>query len=75
MELAIQRVSTRVASGGHDIPKHTIIRRYSSGIKNLFDLYEKVVDYLLIIDNSGGEPVPIAEKWKSGVFIIMEPDK
>ncbi len=51
-ELAIQRVAKRVKSGGHNIPQDTIIRRYSAGIKNLFNLYMDSVDYWILADNS-----------------------
>lgn len=51
-ELAFQRVSQRVAEGGHDIPTHIIKRRYIAGIKNLFELFIPIVDYWMITDNS-----------------------
>ena len=38
-EMAIARVKERVLSGGHDVPADTIIRRYSRGIRNFFELY------------------------------------
>ena len=51
-ELAIERVRTRVSSGGHDIPVDTIRRRYKAGIENLSKLYLPICDYWIIIDNS-----------------------
>ncbi len=51
-ELAIERVKTRVNSGGHDIPVDTIRRRYKAGIENLSKLYMPICDYWMIIDNS-----------------------
>lgn len=51
-ELAIQRVTERVLSGGHNIPEPIIRRRYSAGISNLFQLYMKEVDSWVIYDNS-----------------------
>src|SRR6187551_1752960 len=35
VNLAIERVRTRVIEGGHNIPEEVIIRRYKKGIKNL----------------------------------------
>ena len=35
VELAIERVKTRVSEGGHHIPEEVIRRRYSKGIQNL----------------------------------------
>ena len=61
VELAIERVKTRVAEGGHDIPAKVIKRRYSSGIKNLFDLYIPICDYWMITNNSNPSLELIAE--------------
>lgn len=61
VELAIERVKTRVAEGGHDIPEKVIRRRYYSGIKNLFDLYMPVCDYWMITNNSTPNLELIAE--------------
>jgi predicted ABC-type ATPase len=43
-ELAIERVRARVASGGHDIPEETVRRRYLSGVRNFFSLYQSLAD-------------------------------
>jgi predicted ABC-type ATPase len=51
-EMAKERVKQRVERGGHNIPEETIISRYYSGIKNLFELYMPVVDGWIIVDNS-----------------------
>ena len=51
-ELAVNRVENRVKSGGHNISKPVIYRRYFSGIKNLSNLYMPICDYWMIIDNS-----------------------
>jgi len=39
VDLAIERVGKRVATGGHDIPEDTIRRRYHFGIQNLSKIY------------------------------------
>ena len=39
VELAIERVKTRVSQGGHNIPEEIIRRRYISGLKNLSNIY------------------------------------
>ena len=62
VELAIERVKTRVLEGGHNIDKETIKRRYYRGIKNLFEIYLPIVDVAIIYDNSFGNPEFIAEK-------------
>lgn len=49
---AEQRVATRVASGGHDIPKEVINQRYWRGIQNLFDIFVSLVDSWSLYDNT-----------------------
>lgn len=61
VELAIQRVNTRVLAGGHSIPEETIRRRYRKGIENLSQIYLPISDYWLIFDNSEHTPEIIAK--------------
>lgn len=63
-ELAIERVKTRVISGGHNIPEDIIRRRYEAGANNLSRLYLPICDYWLIIDNSEPPFQIIAEGFK-----------
>lgn len=63
-ELAVERVKTRVISGGHNIPEETIRRRYLAGIKNLPKLYVPICDYWMIIDNSEHPSKIIAEGFR-----------
>lgn len=70
MELAKERVKTRVLEGGHDIAPNVIERRYFRGIKNLFDIYIPIVDTTLIFDNSEGKHELIAQKTNSKEFIV-----
>lgn len=51
-KMAEMRVASRVASGGHDIPKDVIYRRYWLGLQNLFNIYAPIVDYWSLYDNS-----------------------
>jgi predicted ABC-type ATPase len=44
---------TRVAEGGHNVPIPIIERRHRRGISNFFNLYRKVVNNWMFIDNSG----------------------
>lgn len=62
VDLAIERVKTRVQEGGHNIETEVIKRRYVNGIRNLFTIYLPIVDEAMIFDNSGGKPELIAEK-------------
>ena len=72
VDLAIERVKTRVKEGGHNIETEVIRRRYSSGIKNLFSIYLSVVDEVLIYDNSGGKPELIAEKTLESEITVLD---
>lgn len=48
---AEQRVALRVASGGHNIPRDVIHRRYWRGLQNLFDIFAPIVDSWSMYDN------------------------
>lgn len=71
-ELAIRRVAERVAKGGHNIPEPIIRRRYTAGLKNLFNLFMDQVDYWDIYDNSDYPRKQIACGGKNAKNIISE---
>lgn len=50
-EQAEQRVAYRVSTGGHDIPKEVIHRRYWRGLQNLFEIFIPIVDEWSIYNN------------------------
>lgn len=56
-ELAVERVASRVANGGHDIPPDVIHRRYWNGLHNLFEIYLPIVDCWSLYEN--GESVEV----------------
>jgi predicted ABC-type ATPase len=62
VNLAIERVKTRVLEGGHNIDSEVIQRRYKKGIHNLFEIYLPIADEVMIFDNSEGRHDLIAEK-------------
>ena len=72
IELAKERVRTRVLEGGHNIPEDVIERRYERGIKNLFEIYIDIVDAILIFDNSFGKHHLIAQTDNSKNLNIIE---
>jgi predicted ABC-type ATPase len=74
-QLAVQRVQSRVREGGHSIPTETILRRYQSGIKNLFGIYFQIPDLLLMYDNSNGLPELVMHKKKGVEELIMNSQK
>lgn len=71
-ELALRRVALRVASGGHNVPKKTLVRRYHAGLDNLFSLYMPIVNTWRLLDNSSLTPEIIAEKSDDNISILKE---
>lgn len=70
-ELAVARVASRVASGGHNIPRDTIIRRYERGRRNFVKLYSPIADRWIAYNNSQ-ERQKIAEKPLNQSVIIYQ---
>ena len=75
VELAIERVKTRVKEGGHNIETDVIKRRYKYGIKNLFEIYLPIADEIMIYDNSEGENELIAEQLIDSDLSIIHLEK
>jgi predicted ABC-type ATPase len=59
VQMAIQRVATRVRHGGHDIPVDVITRRFAAGWRNFNEVYKSLVDSWTLYDNSGVRPVVV----------------
>lgn len=74
-ELAKERVKIRVLEGGHNIEPYVIERRYSRGVKNLFDIYLPIVDAALIFDNSDGKHELLADRQTDGLLNVINPEK
>lgn len=51
-EMAEMRVAQRVSTGGHNIPKDVIHRRYWTGLRNLFEIFVPIVDLWSLYDNN-----------------------
>jgi predicted ABC-type ATPase len=65
-ELALLRVAGRVAFGGHDVPEEIVRRRWSAGLRSLFDIYLPLVDSWEFYDNTDGELWFLAEGGREG---------
>ena len=63
----VQRVKSRVARGGHDVPEDKIISRYERALDLVKDVVN-VSDICHIYDNSGCEPYRIFKKRKELLF-------
>ena len=72
VELAKERVKIRVSEGGHNIIPEVIERRYTRGVKNLFDIYLPIVDGALIFDNSNGKHELLAQKTIDGQLAVSD---
>ena len=59
-DFAVARVAERVRLGGHAVPEETIRRRYQSGLRNSFGLYQALTTTWRIYDNSVHEPRRVA---------------
>jgi predicted ABC-type ATPase len=55
-EMAIQRVASRVAHGGHDIAIPDIRRRYARGLRNLNQIYLPIMDEAWVLNGSVTPP-------------------
>jgi predicted ABC-type ATPase len=63
--LAISRIKSRVAQGGHDVPVQDVLRRFKRSIANFFKIYQSLADSWMLFDNAGSVPILIA-KSKNG---------
>lgn len=68
-QMAVERVRSRVAKGGHNIPVDVIERRYFKALKNLPRFLVIVNDWYLY-DNSGSYYEPIAKSVDSNQIIL-----
>ena len=68
-DLAIERVRSRVAAGGHNVPEETIRRRYKSGQKYFFEDYARACDRWILADNSIIPFTVVAEGTPEGVKV------
>lgn len=59
-EMALARVSARVAQGGHNVPEAVVRRRFVAGINNLVR-YKLLVNNWQLYDNSDTPPVLLEE--------------
>lgn len=72
-DLAVMRVTSRVKSGGHDVPEDTVRRRYVSGVGNFLNLYIPLADGWTCYDNSAGTPLLVARGGKGEPIQVSNP--
>ena len=73
-DLAIARVADRVGIGGHYVADEVVRRRYSAGIHNFFTLYRPLATTWTVYNNSGPEPICVAEGLASETIGVYDKD-
>jgi predicted ABC-type ATPase len=61
VELALARISARVAQGGHDVPEPSVRARWVRAHDNLLE-FDRVVSDVVVFSNDGDQPVLVAER-------------
>jgi predicted ABC-type ATPase len=61
VSINLERIRSRVAAGGHDVPEADVRRRYERSLLHAQSVV-RMADYVMLFDNSGAEMVPIIER-------------
>lgn len=61
-QLALKRIAARVRQGGHDVPRHDVLRRFSRSWVNFVSVYQPLADAWSVYDNSGERPQLLQRK-------------
>jgi predicted ABC-type ATPase len=75
VDLAVERVASRVRAGGHNVPAETIERRYVGGLRNFFEIYRDLADTWHVYDNSGEGPRLIARGGRLEELQVFLPEQ
>jgi predicted ABC-type ATPase len=73
-DMAVARVADRMRLGGHAVPEPTIRRRYRSGLRNFFELYQSLTTTWRMYDNSTQQPRLIASGAGTETLNLTEAD-
>lgn len=69
-DVCIQRVSARVAKGGHHVPDEDIIRRYHRSNQNFWHVYRELADDWSLFNNADSGIVQIASSHENETVIL-----
>jgi predicted ABC-type ATPase len=61
-KIALSRIRSRVAQGGHAVRKADVVRRFTQGWDNFEKHYRDLADRWVIYDASGPIPVLLTEQ-------------
>jgi predicted ABC-type ATPase len=59
-DIAVARIKSRVAQGGHSVPEDVVRRRFDAGLRNFERVYRDMVDNWTLYDNAGARPKVMA---------------
>jgi predicted ABC-type ATPase len=68
-ELHVARVASRVAQGGHSIPRDVILRRYETSLNNL-PVAVTLADYASVYDNSSASGARLMVSIENGIIVV-----
>jgi predicted ABC-type ATPase len=60
-KLALQRITSRVKQGGHNVPAADVRRRFKRSWENFQNVYKYLADSWAVYDNSGQQPILVEE--------------
>ncbi len=72
VEINLERIRSRVAAGGHDVPESDVRRRAKRSIENAAAAAE-LCDFAIVFDNSGDALLPIAHRAATGIRLYNPP--
>jgi predicted ABC-type ATPase len=70
VELAIERIRTRVTNGGHDVAEEVVRRRFDKSLTNFLNYYQPLADSWVIFNNSEDIPQMVAFMGSGKVKIL-----
>jgi predicted ABC-type ATPase len=70
--MAAARVANRVQQCGHDVPAADIRRRYSTGLRNLFEMYLPILNGCWLYDAPRLPPKLIASEQRKKLAVKQE---
>ncbi len=71
-QIALERIKARVLSGGHDVPKKDVIRRFYRSKSNFWLKYKSIADEWTIFYNGMEKLIPVATGEKNRYEISDE---
>lgn len=72
VHLSVERVTQRVAEGGHNIPAAAIRRRFPRSLANLFNWYTHVCDRVICYDNTDNQPQAVFEQLDGQTYVYHQ---